>query len=156
MEYDLQRPPISIAFRAAPLFFGTVLFGACAAWIALGPQTDGPVGAIVGGRGRMTLLGVSAAAGALILSAWFAFYAVRSAIGRPALVADDAELRVRTIPFKTYPLSQLADIRIEGDSLMIVPRHGKARKIRLALLADCDDALLRIRELLAKEQERKS
>jgi hypothetical protein len=87
------------------------------------------------------------------MSAWFGFYAVRLALGRPALIADDVELRVRTIPFRTYPLSQLADVKIDGDSLLILPKQGKPRKVKLALLSDREDAVVGIRELLASEQD---
>ena len=133
--------PIEIKYRALPMIGGMALFAGGSAWILFGPETHGFVGQLLGSTGRLSIAGLAATGCTLGVACLFSFYAIRLALGRPALSAANGELRVNLAPFQTFLLHNLADVKIDGENLLIVPKSGRTRKVRLAILDHCEAAV---------------
>lgn len=141
---------IKVWFNPAPLILGTCLFAACTAWLAFGPDTNGPFGRALSGNGGA--LSISAVAIGLIATLLFAFHATRMALRMPALVASDDALQVYVLPVARLRWSEIADLRIEDGKVLIVTRSGKARRINVALLGECDAAVAEMQTALVKQR----
>jgi hypothetical protein len=141
---------IKIAFSPAPVLLGTGVFATCTAWLALCPDTGGPIGRVLSGNGRIVTI-VAVAVG-LTMTLLFGFLAIRMAFGMPALVARKNGIQVYLFPIQRLRWSQIDDVRIESSKLLIVKRGGRGRKINLSLLAECDAAVAEIREVLANQR----
>jgi hypothetical protein len=137
-------------FNPIPLILGTGLFAACTAWLALGPDTSGPVGRVLSSNGGA--LTIVAVAIGLVATLVFAFHAIRMTLGKPALVASDDAIHLYVLPVVKLRWSEIADVRIEEGKLLIVTRSGKSRRINLALLGECDAAVAEMQAALAKQR----
>jgi hypothetical protein len=141
-----------VRFSPPPLLLGTGLFAACTAWLAFGPSTSGPVGRVLSSSGGAVTI-VTVACG-LAMTLFFAFHAIRAALGMPALVASDDALELYVLPFERFRLSEIEDVRIDAGKLMIVPQRGRLRRINLAILEDCDGAVMKMQKVLATQHGR--
>ena len=141
---------IRVWFDPAPLLLGTGAFAACAAWLAFGSETTGPVGRALSSNGHA--LTIAAVGVSLILTLFFGFPAIRVVLGMPAVVGSDDALRVYVLPFERFSWSEVSDVKIEAGNLLIVTRAGRHRSINLALLGDCDAAVAEMQEVLAEQQ----